>query len=272
LSRASVNSLGLIAGNGVFPLEVATAARHRGIKLIALAHLGETKPELESLVDQLTWIKVGELQKIIDVLKAGGVEQAAMAGGISRARLADSFAPDARAMKMLASITRWSDDAVLRAIAHEIESENIPVIDPVPLMDDALAKPGAMTGAAPDESKLRDLDLAFTVARSLGAFDIGQSVAVRGGVVYAVEAAEGTDAALRRAKSIAGKGLIIAKVAKPGQDLRFDRPAIGPATIELMSEIGAAMIGIEAGKCLILERERTLALAQAANLTVYGHE
>ncbi|HVN28223.1 MAG TPA: UDP-2,3-diacylglucosamine diphosphatase LpxI [Candidatus Binataceae bacterium] len=267
-----MTSLGLIAGNGVFPLEVADAARRRGMRIIAVAHLNETKPELESRVDQLTWIKVGELQKIIEVFKAAGLTQAAMAGGISRARLADSFAPDARAMKMLASITRWSDDAVLRAIAREIESEDIAMIDPVPLMDDALAKSGPMSGAAPDYAKLRDLDLAFTVARSLGAFDIGQSVAVRGGVVYSVEAVEGTDAALRRAAQIAGKGLVIAKVAKPGQDLRFDRPAIGPATVELLAEIGAAILGIEAGKCLMLERERTLTLAQAANLTVFGHE
>ncbi len=266
-----MNSLGLIAGNGVFPLEVAIAARRHGIKLVALAHQGETKPELEAQVDQLTWIKVGELQKIIDVLKSAGVENAAMAGGISRARLADSFAPDERAMKMLASITRWSDDAVLRAIAHEIEIDGIPVIDPVPFMDDAIAKPGLMTGPEPEAGKTRDLDLAFRVARSLGAFDIGQSVAVRGGVVYSVEAVEGTDAALRRAALIAGKGLVIAKVAKPGQDLRFDRPAIGPATIELLVEIGAAMIGIEADKCLLLERERTLALAQSSSVTVYGH-
>ena len=266
-----MSSLGLIAGNGVFPLEVASAARKRGIKLIALAHQDETQPELESHVDQLTWIKVGELQKIIDVLKNARVDQAAMAGGISRARLANSFAPDQRAMTMLASITRWSDDAVLRAIAREIESEGIPVIDPVPLMDDAIAKPGLMAGPPPDEKKLRDLDLAFNVARSLGSYDIGQSVAVRGGVVYSVEAAEGTDAALRRAAQIAGKGFIVAKVAKPGQDLRFDRPAIGPATIEMMTEIGAAMIGIEAGKCLLLERERTLAMAASANLTVFGH-
>jgi DUF1009 family protein len=266
-----VSSLGLIAGNGVFPLEVAFAARRRGIRLIALAHFGETRPELEAQVDNLTWIKVGELQKIIDILKNAGVEQAAMAGGITRARLSDSFAPDERAMKMLASITRWSDDAVLRAIAREIESEGIPVIDPVPLMDDALAKAGAMAGPEPDANKLRDLDLAFNVARSLGAFDIGQSVAVRGGVVYSVEAVEGTDAAMRRAASISGKALVVAKVAKPGQDLRFDRPAIGPATIELMVEIGAAMIGIEAGKCLLLERERTLTMARSSSLTVYGH-
>ncbi len=266
-----MSSLGLIAGNGVFPLEVAAAARRRGIKLIALAHQGETAPELEAQVDQLTWIKVGELQKIIDVLKTAGVEHAAMAGGISRARLTDSFAPDERAMKMLASITRWSDDAVLRAITREIESEGIPVIDPVPLMEDAIAKPGLMAGPTPDEKKLRDLDLAFNVARSLGAFDIGQSVAVRGGVVYSVEAVEGTDAALRRAAAISGKGLVVAKVAKPGQDLRFDRPAIGPATIDLLLEIGAAMLGIEANRCLILERERTMTMAQSSHLTVYGH-
>ena len=266
-----MSSLGLIAGNGIFPIEVADAARRRGIKLIALAHLGETMPELETRVDQITWIKVGELQKIIDTLKSAGVERAAMAGGISRARLADSFAPDARAMKMLASIARWSDDAVLRAIAREIESEGIPVIDPVALMDDSIAKHGLMAGPDPDEKQLRDLDLAFAIARSLGAFDIGQSAAVRGGVVYAVEAAEGTDAALRRAAALSGKGLVVAKVAKPGQDLRFDRPAIGPATIELLTEIGAATIGVEAGKCLILERERTLALAQSSNVTVYGH-
>jgi len=266
-----VSSLGLIAGNGIFPLEVAAAARRRGIKVIALAHQGETIPELEAQVDQLTWIKVGELQKIVDVLKNADVSQAAMAGGISRVRLADSFAPDQRALKMLAGITRWSDDAVLRAIAREIESEGIPVIDPVPLMDDAIASEGLMAGTAPDEKKLRDLDLAFGVARSLGAFDIGQSVAVKGGVVSAVEAVEGTDAALRRAASISGNGLVIAKVAKPGQDLRFDRPAIGPATIELLVEIGAALIGIESGKCLLLERERTLSLAQSSNVAVYGH-
>ncbi len=267
-----MSSLGLIAGNGVFPLEVALAARRRGIKLIALAHQGETNPELEAQVDQLTWIKVGELQKIVDVLKSAGVEQAAMAGGISRAHLAETFAPDARALKMLASITRWSDDAVLRAIAREIEFEGIPVIDPVPLMDDAVAKAALMAGPEPGEKQLRDVALAFAIARSLGAFDIGQSVAVRGGVVYSVEAAEGTDQALRRAAAIAGKGLIVAKVSKPGQDLRFDRPAIGPATIELLREIGAAMLVIEAGKCLILERKRTLAMAQSSNLTVYGHE
>jgi UDP-2,3-diacylglucosamine hydrolase len=267
-----VNRLGLIAGNGVFPIAVARAARRRGIRVTALAHQGETRPELQDDVDEIIWVKPGHLQRIIDALKRAGVSEAVMAGGISRARLKDAFEPDERALRMLSTITRWSDDAVLCAVAREVERDGIPVVDPIPLLDDALARHGLMAGPEPDERPRQDLDLAFDVARSLGAFDIGQSVAVHAGVVAAVEAVEGTDAALRRAASIVGPGLVVAKVAKPGQDLRFDRPAIGPATVELLSEIGAAMIGVEAGKCLILERERTLSLAGSSNVTVYGHE
>ncbi len=266
-----MSSLGLIAGNGVFPIEVARAARRRGIRVVALAHEGETLRDLQECADEITWLKAGQLQTIIDVLKRAGVTEAALAGGIPRARLKDSFAPDARALRMLSGISRWSDDAVLRAIAREVEAEGIPVVDPAPLLDDALASDGLMAGPAPGPGQLSDLDYAFDVARRLGAFDIGQSVAVRGGVVAAVEAAEGTDAALRRAAALLGAKLVVAKAAKPGQDLRFDRPAIGPATIELLDEIGAAMIGVEAGKCLLLERERTLALARSSAITVYGH-
>ena len=272
MSAASVNRLGIIAGNGVFPIEVAAAARRKGVRVIAVAHLNETNPALESAVDEITWIKVGELERIIDAFKRGGVEQAAMAGGISRARLQDSFAPDARAMQMLSRIGRFSDDAVLRGVAGEVEAEGIPMIDPVPqFVPDALARGGLMAGPAPGEAQLKDLDLAFTVARQIGKFDIGQTVAVRDGIVAAVEAVEGTDAALRRAAQFMGKRLVIAKSAKPGQDLRFDRPAIGPATIDLIAELGASLLGIEAGMTLILERERTIEAARAAGITVYGH-
>jgi DUF1009 family protein len=268
---ASVNKLGLIAGNGVFPLEVARAARTRGIKIIAVAHLNESDRALDSIAGEVTWIKVGELQKIIDVFKNAGVSEAAMAGGISRARLKDSFAPDARALKMLANIGRFSDDAVLRGVAREVESEGIKMIDPVPMIEHWLARAGVGAGPDPTPARMRDLDLAFAVARRLGAYDIGQTVAVRDGMVAAVEALEGTDAALRRAAALVGAGLVIAKAAKPGQDLRFDRPAIGPATVDLLAEIGAAMIGVEAGVALILERDRTLELARAQDVTIYGY-
>jgi UDP-2,3-diacylglucosamine hydrolase len=266
-----VSKLGLIAGNGVFPLEVAAFARQRGIELIAVAHENETRPELAPLVDKIVWIKVGELQKIIDTFKGAGVTEAAMAGGISRTRLQDSFAPDARALKMLASITRFSDDAVLRGVAREVESESIAMIDPIPMLPEMLAGKGLLAGEALTDQQSNDLELAFTVARQMGAFDVGQTVAVRHGVVAAVEAIEGTDAALRRAASLAGKHLVIAKAAKPGQDMRFDRPAIGPATIELLREIGASVLGVEAGVTLVLERERTLALATSSGVTLIGH-
>jgi UDP-2,3-diacylglucosamine hydrolase len=268
---ASVNKLGLIAGNGVFPLEVARAARARGIEIVAVAHLNESDRALDSVAGEVTWIKVGELQKIIDTFKHAGVSRAAMAGGISRARLKDSFAPDARALTMLAGIGRFSDDAVLRGVAREVEAEGIEMIDPVPMIEHWLARAGAGAGPDPTPAQRRDLALAFEVARRLGSYDIGQTVAVRDGMVAAVEALEGTDAAIRRAAALVGAGLVIAKAAKPGQDLRFDRPAIGPATVELLAEIGATMLGVEAGIALILERDRTLELARAKNLTIYGY-
>jgi UDP-2,3-diacylglucosamine hydrolase len=266
-----VTKLGLIAGNGVFPLEVARSARARGIAVVAVAHLNESDRALESVADEVSWIKVGELQKIIDVFKTAGVAEAAMAGGISRARLKDSFAPDARAMKMLAGIGRFSDDAVLRGIAREVEADGIRMIDPVPMVEHWLARAGLAAGPEPTAAQLRDLDLAFAVALKLGSFDIGQTVVVRDGVVAAVEAVEGTDACLRRGASVVGPGLVVAKAAKPGQDLRFDRPAIGPATIDLLAEVGATLIGVEANVTLILERDRTLELASSKKISVYGH-
>jgi DUF1009 family protein len=268
---ATVNKFGLIAGNGVFPLEVARAARRRGLAVIAVAHSNETPPELAELTHAITWIKVGELERLLDTFKRAGVRQVAMAGGIARARLADSFAPDARALAMLARLGRFSDDAVLRGLATEIEAEGIEVIDPVPMLEDAIATAGHLAGPAPDAARLRDLDIAFRVLAALGAFDIGQTAAVRDGVVAAVEALEGTDSALRRAAALWGKGLVVAKAAKHSQDLRFDRPAIGPATLDLLGEIGATLIGVEAGTALILEREATLGRARQLGITVYGH-
>ncbi|MGH7814058.1 MAG: LpxI family protein [Candidatus Binataceae bacterium] len=266
-----MEKLGLIAGNGVFPLEVANSARKRGIEVIAVAHAGETDPAIESAATSVTWIEIGELQKLIDAFSRAGVAAAAMAGGISRARLVSGFAPDARALAMLSRIGRLSDDSILRGVAAEVESVGIKMIDPVPMIPHWLAPAGLAAGPAPDAAQMRDLELAFSVARQLGRFDIGQTVAVRDGAVAAVEAIEGTDAALRRAAALVGRGIVVAKAAKPVQDLRFDRPAIGPATIETMAEIGAVLIGVEAGVALILERERTLELAREKGVSVFGH-
>ena len=266
-----MDRLGLIAGNGTFPLAVAEAARKRGIAVIAVAHQGETMPELAPLCDKLAWIKVGELEKMIATLKSEGVREAAMAGGISRARQQGAFAPDARAIQMMARVGRLSDDALLRGLAAELELENISIIDPVYLIEGALAERGRMAGPEPTASQLSDLDLAFSVLRAIGSFDVGQAVVVRDGIVVAIEGIEGTDAALRRAASLSGKGLVVAKAAKAGQDLRFDRPAIGPKTIELLAAVGASMVGVEAGRLMILERSRTLEAAETGGITVWGH-
>ena len=266
-----MSKLGIIAGNGSFPLAVAAAARGRQLEIIAIAHVNETNPALQSQCDEIIWIKVGELERIIETFKRRGIKQAAMAGGISRARLTDSFAPDKRALAMLARIGRFSDDAVLRGVAAELEAEGIEVIDPIHMLDRALAEAGVMAGPAPTSAQLADLELAFAVTRSLGPYDIGQAVAVREGVVAAIEAVEGTDAAIRRAASLCGRGLVVVKAAKPGQDLRFDRPAIGPNTIQLLSEVGAALIGIEAGRTMILDRQLTIESAEKERITVFGH-
>lgn len=266
-----MRKFGLIAGNGVFPLEVAAAARQRGFEVIAVAHRGETQPALSDLVDRITWVRPGELQRLIDALKEAGVFEAAMAGGLTRVRLPASLAPDARALALMARLPRLADDAVLRAVAEELESEGIRIIDPVPMLDGALAGHGLQAGPQPSASQLRDLDLAFEIIRALGGFDVGQAVAVRDGTVAAIEAIEGTDAALRRAAALAGPGLVVAKAAKAGQDMRFDRPAVGPATVELLAELGAAMLGVEADHTLVLERSRTLALATERGITLFGH-
>jgi UDP-2,3-diacylglucosamine hydrolase len=266
-----VTKLGLIAGNGTFPIAVAQAARRRGITVIAVAHRNETQPALEPLCDQIVWIDVGQLQTMVDTFKNAGISVGAMAGGISRARLQTSFVPDDRALRMLARVGKFSDDAVLRGLAAELESEGIKVIDPVPMLEGALATAGPQAGPEPTAAQIKDLEIAVAVTRALGTFDIGQAVAVRDGVVAAIEAVEGTDAALRRGAALCGRGLVVVKAAKPGQDLRFDRPAIGPNTIILLDEIGAAMIGVEAGLTLMLARENTLALAEQRGITVYGY-
>ncbi len=267
-----MTSLGLIAGNGAFPLAVARAAVERGIRLVIAAHQGESLPELARVGARLAWFKVGQLQAIVDFFKAEGIDCAAMAGGISRARLHATFAPDERALRMLSGLSRLSDDALLRAVATELGADAISVVDPVALLDGALAPRGLAAGPAPSAAQLEDLRLACSVLKARGPFDVGQTVAVCSVVVGAVEALEGTDRALERAAALCGSGFVAAKGAKPGQDLRFDRPAVGPATVELLSRLGAALLGLEAEKALILERRLTLETAERCGLTVYGYD
>jgi len=261
--------LGLIAGNGQFPLLFARAARVHRRPLVAVAHRGETEPELAAWVDTIEWIEVGELGRMLEVFRTHAVRQAVMAGGIRKQALLEHFAPDARGLEFLAKLESFGDDAILRALARELEGEGIAVLPSTLFLEALLTPCGVLTARAPSEAEWADIRLGLRVAKALGEWDIGQTVVVRGGVVVAVEAIEGTDATIARS---AGRGGVVVKVSKPQQDLRFDVPAVGPRTVESCRTAGVAVLALEAGKTLLLEREAFLASADAAGLAVVGVE
>lgn len=263
--------IGLIAGNGTFPIFFARAAKKRGLTVIAVGMRGETKPEVEREVDQMTWVKVGQLKKMIDAFVAGGCAKAAMAGGVRKTRLFERARPDLLAMKLLARAAVRRDDGMLRAVADEFEKAGVTIIDSTVFMPEALAPEGVLTKKKPEAREWHDLRYGLVIAREIGKLDIGQTVVVKDGAVVALEAIEGTDACIARAGELTQKkGCVIVKVAKPKQDMRFDVPAIGPRTLESMRAAGVRVLGIEAGRTLILEPEQFVNEADAAGLVVVG--
>jgi DUF1009 family protein len=219
-------NIGLIAGKGQFPLLFAQAARQQGAAVIAVAHRGETDPALESLVAELHWIHVGQLGKIIRIFKAAGVRQAVMAGGISRGRLFREFRPDWRALSVIRRAGAGQDDRLLRAVTAELEAEGITIAPSTLFMDDLMAPAGALSRRSPSPEELEDINLGVQAAKELGRLDIGQCAVVRRQVVVALETVEGTDATIYRGGELAGPGAVVVKMSKPGQDLRFDVPAV----------------------------------------------
>jgi len=260
-------TVGLIAGNGRFPLLFAETARAAGVHVVAVAHEGETLPELAPLVEAITWVQVGQLDRIIRAFQAAGVRRAVMAGGIRKEALLEHFAPDERAQRFLARLTTWGDDILLRGVAEELESEGIAVVSSTLFLTSLLAPIGPLTGSSPDAAQWSDIRLGIDVAKALGQWDVGQSVVVKSGMVLAVEAIEGTDATIARGGR---PGAIVVKVSKPQQDLRFDVPAVGPETVRQCSGAGVAVLAIEAGKTLVLDRADVVRLAEAAGLAIVG--
>jgi UDP-2,3-diacylglucosamine hydrolase len=263
-------NIGLIAGKGQFPLLFARAAREHGVTVIAAAHRGETDPELASLVSECHWVYVGQLGKIIRIFKTAGVSRAVMAGGISRGRLFREFRPDLRALSVIRRAGAGKDDRLLRAVAAELEREGITVAPSTLFMEELLAAPGRLSRRSPSDDELADIRLGAKVARELGRLDLGQCVVVRRQVVVALEAVEGTDAAIRRGGALAGPGAVVVKLSKPAQDLRFDVPAVGLDTIATMAEVQAAVLAVDAGRTLIFDRAGMLAAADRAGIAVWG--
>jgi hypothetical protein len=263
-----VKKIGLIAGNGNFPLIFAAEAIREGYRVVGVAHRGETREELGQIVDSLTWVYVGQLGKLIRTFQRAGVTEAVMAGGIRKVKALANFRPDLRGARFLARIKSREDDALLRGVADELALEGIKVLESTLFLSQLIPGEGVLTQRAPSDEQWQDIHCGFDKAKRVGDLDIGQTVVVKHRVVVAVEAAEGTDAAIKRGGELAKSGCVVVKVSKPGQDLRFDLPAVGIETIRHMHRVGAAVLAVEAGKTLLLEKELLLREAERCGISV----
>lgn len=260
---------GLIAGGGRFPILCAQSARKMGIDVVAVAHKGQTDPELEQYVHKIHWIKVGQLGKIIEILESEKVKDAAMLGGITKAVMFYDVMPDLRAIALAARLRTLNDDVLLRGVCEEIEKRGITIHTSTIFLKELLAPAGTITKRTPNKKEQKDIDLGWNMAKEIGRLDIGQTIVVKDQVVLAVEAIEGTDEAIRRAGKLGGgKGLIVVKVSKPQQDQRFDLPAIGPLTIAAMNEAGAEVLAIEQGKTILLDKEQLIEDANKSRIAI----
>jgi DUF1009 family protein len=264
--------VGLIAGNGRFPLVFAERASRLGVRVAAVAHRGETDPELARAVEAITWIHAGQIGLLIDTLKAAGVQRVVMVGGITKVRLFDDFKPDARALALLARVGTIRDDELLRALAAELEVEGMTVVESTLYLGDLVPAAGVLSARTPSDREWADVRYGVRAAKEIGRFDIGQSVVVRHQAVVAVEGIEGTDATILRAGALARGDLVVVKACKPTQDTRFDLPAVGVQTIHTMVDAGARVLAVEAGRTVMLDRDALVAAADAAGVAVVAVE
>ena len=266
--------LGLLAGNGRFPFLVLDAARAQGHEVTIVAIKEETFTELNAAAERhaapIHWISLGQLGTCINVLKKAGVTTAVMAGQVKHTKIFGGVIPDMTFIAVLRKLTSRNTDGVIGAVANVLREHGIELIDSTSLLTPLLAKPGVLTNRAPTEDEQRDLEFGYKMADVIAGLDIGQTIAVKHQAVVAVEAMEGTDEVIGRAGHLAGPGVRIIKVAKPAQDMRFDVPVVGFATIQAMRVAGATALSVDAGKTLILDGDAVYASADEAGITIVG--
>jgi len=270
MSGAVAEPLGLIAGNGRFPFLVAAAGRKAGRRVVAVAIREEAEPAIEGEVDEAHWVSLGQLGRAIDALKAGGVREAVMAGQVKHKQIFSDVVPDLKLMGVIARLAFKNTDSLIGGVADALEREGIRLLPSVLLLADQLASAGAMTRRAPSKDELRDIEYGQQVGRTLAGMDLGQTVVIKDRAAVALEAMEGTDEVIERAGRIAGPGTVVVKVAKPKQDMRFDVPVVGRATIEGMARAGACALALDAGKTLLLDKPEVLRAADEAGIAVWG--
>jgi UDP-2,3-diacylglucosamine hydrolase len=263
--------IGLIAGGGRFPLMVADSARKQGVRVVAVAHNGETDPALADSVDKITWVKLGQLGKLISSFKKEGVQKALMAGTITKSSMFGKVMPDLKGLSLLSRIAIFHDDGILRAVSDELAKEGIEIVSSTVYLPELLAPKGCLTKRRPGKKQEADVQFGWKVAKELGRLDVGQCVVIRDKTVLALEAIDGTDETIKRGGRIAGKDAVVVKVSKPEQDLRFDVPSVGLETIKIMSEVKASLLAIEAGKTLIFDKPEMLQYADSQGITVVAY-
>jgi hypothetical protein len=281
--NASDSKLGLIAGNGRFPFVLLDAARAHGLSVVVAAIKEETDPEIDARAAadpaiRVHWLSLGELSRLIDTFHAAGVTRAVMAGQVKHTQIFSSIRPDWRLAKLLLNLRTRNTDMLLGAVAKVLADEGIELVSSIQYLEPLLATHGVLTQRAPSEDERKDIAYGRTLARGLAAFDLGQTVIIAAQACVAVEAMEGTDATIERADSLMrrlddsastlSRALTVVKVAKPAQDMRFDVPVIGLATIQAMARAGATCLAIDAGRTLLFDSAAIVAAADRAGIAL----
>lgn len=259
---------GLIAGNGKFPFMVVEGARQSGVPLVVAAIREETDPQMDQLAERVKWVGIGQLGRMIRFFKEEGVEKAIMAGQVKHVQIFSRAVPDARMLKVLLKLPRRNTDALIGAIAAELKSEGIELVDSTCFLQDSLPKSGTITRREPSRQEREDIEYGLEIAREIARLDLGQTILVRGQACVAIEAMEGTDETIRRAGQLVNGRLTVVKVAKPDQDMRFDVPIIGLNTIETLRACNVTAMSIAADKTLIFDRDETISAADQNRIAI----
>jgi UDP-2,3-diacylglucosamine hydrolase len=260
---------GLIAGNGRFPFLVLEGARSQGIEMAVIALKEEASPELEQVAKRLHWVSLGELSKAIELMQREGVKRAVMAGQVKHNKIFSAIRPDWKLAKLLFSLPRKNTDSLIGAVAKVLEEEGIQLVDSTLFLKPLLPEAGVLTRRPPNDHEAADMEYGLVVARRLAGMDIGQTVVIADRACVAVEAMEGTDETIARAARFAnGKPLVVVKVSKPQQDMRFDVPVVGLPTVKGMGEAGATALAIDASRTLLFDRIRLIEMADAAGIAI----
>jgi DUF1009 family protein len=262
------DTIGIIAGNGVYPRLIADGARRAGVKrIVAAAFTNETDEQITPIIDEIHWMRVGQLGKLITCFRTAGVTNAIMAGQIAPKNLFE-LRPDWKTLLLLAKLKRRNADSIFTAIADELARAHIELLPATSFLEDCLAPTGLIVGRKLTRREEEDVSLGFEVARDLSRLDVGQTVIVKNGTVLAVEGFDGTNETIKRGGALGGKNAIMVKVAKPSQDMRFDVPVIGLETIAIAGRAHLRVIAVEASRTLLLEKKALLELAARSNLSI----